>query len=97
MADRFTTNAGDPVPPILGTKEVTVRSEGLALGVQLGADWLLSENWVFGAVVRQSLWFLPNAGPGVQDPCDALGDCPTLTGAVLAFEIGVSLGYRIPL
>ena len=32
IADRFTTNAGDEVAPILGTKEVTVRTEGFAFG-----------------------------------------------------------------
>jgi hypothetical protein len=98
VADRFDTNAGADVPPILGSKEVTISSAGLAVGAQLGGDWLLSENLVFGVVGRASLWFLPSAPASANDPaCDSFGDCPTLSGAVQAFELGISLGYRIPL
>jgi hypothetical protein len=98
VGDRFDTQAGDPKPQILGTKEVTVRSEGLAVGVQVGGDWLIGENVVLGFALRASLWFLPEAKPAGQDPsCDALGDCPTLNGAVQAFDLGITIGYRIPL
>ncbi|MDF2692938.1 MAG: hypothetical protein K0S65_1321, partial [Labilithrix sp.] len=36
VADRFTTDVGDAVPPILGTRDVTIRTEGFAIGAQAG-------------------------------------------------------------
>src|SRR5690606_17712519 len=52
VADRFTTNAGDEVPPILGTPDVTISTEGFALGAQAGGNYYLSENVNVGANVR---------------------------------------------
>ncbi len=77
VADRFITDAGDKVPPILGTKEVTVRTEGLAAGLQAGGNYYLSENWIAGLNFRAYRWFLPNA-----QQCSPIGDCATLSGAV---------------
>ena len=48
IADRFITDAGDRVAPIVGSKEVTVRTEGFAFGVQFGGNYYLSENWIAG-------------------------------------------------
>ena len=59
VADRFTTEAGDRVPTILGTKEVTIRTEGFAFGVQFGGSYYLSENWIAGANFRVYRWILP--------------------------------------
>lgn len=92
IADRFTTNAGDDVAPILGTKEVTVRTEGFAFGLQLGASYFLSENWVAGASFRGSGWFLPET-----QRCSSIGDCATLSGSVEVLELGLTIGYRLPL
>lgn len=98
VADRFVTNAGGDVPTILGTKENTVKNEGLALGAQAGIEYLLSESWVLGLATRASIWILPNARAVGADPaCSSIGDCPTLTGTVQAFDVGLTLGYRIPL
>ncbi len=92
VADRFGTEAGDRVPTILGTKEVTIRTEGFAVGVQLGGSYYLSENWITGLNLRGYRWVLP------ENPrCAAIGDCATLTGSVEAFEAGLTIGYRLPL
>ena len=92
IADRFTTNAGDEVAPIIGTKEVTVRTEGFALGVQFGGSYFLSENWVAGANARIYRWIFPE-----QPRCSSIGDCATLSGTVEAIELGLTIGYRLPL
>jgi len=98
IADRFATNEGDAVPPLLGKKEVTVSTEGFAAGLQAGADYLITDSWVVGLALRADRWLLPTQKPFSQESsCDAVGDCPTLTGNVAAFEMGVTVGYRIPL
>jgi hypothetical protein len=108
VADRYTTNSGDQVPAILGTKTTTVNTEGFSAGVEAGGDYLISDSWVIGLALRVDRWFLPDqvARPGC-DPtttncnpwpssCDSVGDCPTLFGSVAAFQVGATLGYRIP-
>jgi hypothetical protein len=92
IADRFTTNAGDDVAPIIGTKEVTVRTEGFAFGVQFGSSYFLSENWIAGATFRAYRWILPET-----QRCSSIGDCATLSGTVEALEFGLTIGYRLPL
>jgi len=102
IADRFTTNA-PPVPSILGTTTVTVSTEGLAIGVQAGADYLVTDQWVIGLTGRADQWILPSQPDqaflpfATEASCDSIGDCRTLTGSVRAFEVGVTVGYRIPL
>ncbi len=92
VADRFTTNAGDEVAPIIGTKEVTVRTEGFAFGLQFGGSYYLSENWIAGANFRAYRWILPD-----QQRCSSIGDCASLSGSVEALELGLTIGYRLPL
>lgn len=92
VADRFSTEAGDKVPPILGTPDVTIRTEGFAVGLQLGSSYYLSENWIAGANLRGYQWLLPEGRR-----CSAIGDCATLGGSVQAFELGLTIGYRLPL
>jgi hypothetical protein len=98
IADRFSTDNAPQVPSILGTNEVTVSTEGFAVGLQIGGDYLLSDNLVIGLALRADRWILPTEKPFVQETsCDPIGDCPTLTGSVAAFEVGLTFGYRIPL
>lgn len=92
IADRFTTNSGDAVAPIIGSKEVTIRTEGFAFGAQLGGTYYLSENWLAGANFRAYRWMLPDARR-----CSSIGDCATLSGNVEALELGITIGYRLPL
>lgn len=91
VADRFHTEA-PPVPPILGVPDVTIRTEGFAIGVQAGVTYYLSESWIAGANFRGYHWILPE---GRQ--CSPIGDCATLAGSVQAFELGLTIGYRLPL
>jgi hypothetical protein len=92
IADRFTTDAGDKVAPILGSQEVTVRTEGFAFGLQVGSNYFLSENWIAGVNFRGYRWVLPET-----QRCSSIGDCATLSGNVEALELGLTIGYRLPL
>jgi hypothetical protein len=96
VADRFTTNSAPQVPSLLGTNQITVNTAGFALGGQAGLDYLISDSFVVGLALRGDWWLLPDENRLVSS-CDAIGDCPTLHGSVLAVEMGVTLGYRIPL
>lgn len=91
VADRFVTE-GDSVPTILGTREVTIRTEGLGVGAQLGGSYYISENWIAGLNFRGYTWVLPDAAR-----CSSIGDCATLSGTVLALETGLTIGYRLSL
>jgi hypothetical protein len=92
VGDRFTTEAGDQVPTILGEPEVTVRTEGLAVGGQVGGNYYFSENWILGGALRAADWVLPT-----RPRCSSIGDCATLQGQVLVLQLGITIGYRLPL
>jgi hypothetical protein len=92
ISDRFSTDNAPQVPSILGLPEVTISTEGAAVGVQVGADYLVNDNFVIGLALRADRWVLPS-----EKKCDAINDCSTLTGSVGAFELGLTFGYRIPL
>lgn len=91
VADRFYTDVPTTIPS-LGAKGVTMQSEGLALGVQLGIDWLISDRLVAGLALRAHRWILPN-----EPSCSAIGDCTTILGTTESFEAALTFGYRIPL
>jgi hypothetical protein len=93
IADRYTT-AATPVPSDLGTSEVTVRTEGFSLGLQIGGEWAISETVILGLAARFNNWILPTSG---AEQCTPIGDCATLTGPVTELEFGLRLGYRIAL
>jgi hypothetical protein len=93
VADRFESTApSTPSEAFTGPPEVTVRTEGVSVGVQAGGDWAFTERLTFGLAVRVDNWILP-----ATPLCSPIGDCATLTGPVSEFEIGFRLGYRIPL
>jgi hypothetical protein len=96
VGDRYSNDSAPAVPSILGNNWVTTSTQGLSLGGQVGADYLFTDQWVLGLTLRGDAWFLPSLKPGSTE-CDALRDCPTLSGTVAAFEIGLGVGYRIPL
>jgi hypothetical protein len=102
IADRFSTNAGPQVPAILGNNTTSVSTEGFAVGVEAGGNYLITDQWALGLTVRGDQWVLPGQQSylgflGRKTSCDAIGDCATLSGSVQAFEVGVTIGYRIPL
>jgi hypothetical protein len=93
VADRFDTAApSTPSEAFTGPPQVTVRTEGPSIGVQLGGDWAITERLTLGLALRIDNWILP-----ANATCSPIGDCATLTGPVSEFEIGLRLGYRIPL
>jgi hypothetical protein len=95
VADRYDNNSGGANPEFTGAwnlNEVTVRTEGLAFGPQIGVDWMFADRFVLGFAIRYDRWILPTS-----QECSPLGDCSTLTGAVDAYEGGLTIGYRLPL
>jgi hypothetical protein len=92
IADRFVTNDGAPVPTVLGERVVTLATQGASIGVPLGVNWHFARHWTAGLATRPSLWFVPDSRA-----CTPIGDCATLTGRVFALEVGLSVGYHIPL
>jgi hypothetical protein len=92
VADRFVTNDGEKVPTVLGERPVTIATQGLSLGAQLGINWNFAERWTTGFALRTNAWFLPQSRA-----CSPILDCATLTGTIFAMEMGLSIGYRIPL
>lgn len=98
IGDRYTETNAPAVPSILGTNTVTASTEGFGVGFEIGGDYLVTDNWVIGLTLRADRWFLPEQKPFSQESsCTNTGFCPTLTGSVAAFELGLSVGYRIPL
>jgi hypothetical protein len=98
IGDRFSTD-GAGVPSDLGSRQYTVSTTGFSAGGALGGDYMLSDNWVVGLRLRSEFWTLPNivTNPSQDPSCSSIADCPTLGGRVFAFQIGLSIGYRIPL
>ena len=92
IGDRFTTDSGEKRPTILGTKEVTMSTEGFSLGVQAGVNWIFGDRWAVGLTLRTGRWLLPSS-----NRCSPIGDCTTLSGTVAVFELGLSVGYRLEL
>ena len=97
ISDRYTEPNAPQVPPILGNNSVTASTEGFGVGFEIGGDYLITDRWVIGLTFRADRWFLPGQKPLADSSCTNNGFCPTLTGAVAAFELGLSIGYRIPL
>ncbi len=98
VGDRFSTD-GAGVPSDLGSRQYTVSSTGFAGGLAAGGDYMLSDSWVVGLRMRGEVWKLPDlvTDPQLDASCSSIGDCPTLGGWVFAFQVGISIGYRIPL
>jgi hypothetical protein len=95
IADHYETdtpNVYDQYPSVVGSRESNVRTEGYAIGAQAGVSWLFARSWVLGFAGRVDRWFLPSS-----PQCDVIYDCATITGSVTAFELGLTLGYRISL
>ncbi len=91
VADRYATLNGIPQPTLLGTPESTVRTEGGAVGAQLGIDYMFADRWVAGFAARSERWLLPSVAAS-----SSLGDQATLTGIVEVLQFALNIGYRLP-
>lgn len=92
VLDRFKTDTGVSGPSFLGEKEVTMRTEGITIGVEVGGSYYFGESWSIGVTGRGHEWFLPDT-----PRCSPIGDCATLSGNVQAYELALALSYHIPL
>ncbi len=92
VSDTYATNNDVTDQAILGPRGVTIRSEGLALGVAAGVSESLSDSWTIGAGLRFGLWSLPKSPAR-----DALGDEASLIGRVATIVVGINVGYRLQL
>ncbi len=77
---------------LLGTRGVTIRTEGGTLGLGLGLASRLSEHFSLGGTLRLTEWFLPH-----KPATDPLGSEASLTGRNVVLSIGVGLSYRTQL
>jgi hypothetical protein len=68
----------------------TVPTQGAMVGVALGGDWLVGNNFSVGAWTHEMLWLLPD----VKACAATQGDCATVEGKRFSLELGVSLTYR---
>jgi hypothetical protein len=89
VSDTFQSQRGLSEQALVGPRGLIIITEGATLGVGVGLQHSLSENWLVGANLRLSEWFLP-ATPAR----DVLGDEASLKGVVTTLDLGVSLAYR---
>jgi hypothetical protein len=90
--DRFQVVDGDDDRALLGTRGVTVRTEGGSVGLAAGGAYSLTEHWYFLGNLRLSQWFLrwtPHKDP--------LGSEASLSGRNTAITVSLGLGYRAAL
>lgn len=92
VSDRFQVVAAREERALLGTRGVTLRTEGGSLGAAAGFAYRLSEHFAFVATARYTEWFLP-----VKPATDPLGSEASLTGHNSVVSGGVGLAYRVPL
>lgn len=90
--DRFeVVNARDD-RALLGSRGVTLRTEGASLGAGAGLAYRLSEHFSFVATARYTEWFLPR-----KPATDPLGSEASLSGQNRVLSAGLGLAYRVPL
>ncbi len=90
VSDTYSSRALSTDRAWVGPRGVTTRSEGLSLGLGVGAVRALSDDWSLGLNLRGSLWLLPQVP--ARNP---FGDEASLSGANYGLLIGVSVGYRL--
>lgn len=92
VSDTFRSNEDVPDASFVGPRGVTLRTEGLSVGLAAGGAYALHRNWFVGGSIRYAAWFLPK-----KPATSAFGDEASLTGRVSAFILGVTLAYRVAL
>jgi hypothetical protein len=92
ISDRFATDAGLQKPTVLGVQTYSLGTQGLLLGLRGGVSWNAFEALAVGLVLKGDMWVLPSEGR-----CTPIGDCAAVTGINAAFQLALTVGYRIPL
>jgi hypothetical protein len=90
--DRFQVVSARDDRALLGTRGVTLRTEGGSLGAGAGLAYRLSEHFSLVTTVRYTEWFLPR-----EPATDPLGSEASLTGQNRVLSAGIGLAYRVPL
>jgi len=90
--DRFQVVSRNDDRALLGTRGVTVRTEGGSIGLAAGLAHSLGEHWALLGGVRFSQWFLSFAP--AKDP---LGSEASLSGRNSAITLGLGVSYRAQL
>ena len=73
----------------LGPQRLTLGTEGLSLGANLGAQWRFDDRFLVGSELRYLNWVFPSER--ARTPFD---DTASLAGRVDVFEFGVFVGFR---
>jgi hypothetical protein len=76
----------------IGPRAATVGTEGLTVGVGLGAEWSFGQNWSLGTKLRYSNWVLP-----FTRKMSPTGDVASLSGRIDMIDVGLVIAYRIAL
>ena len=76
----------------VGPRAATVGTEGLTVGVGLGAEWSFAQNWSLATKLRYSNWVLPSTRK-----MSPTGDVASLSGRVDMVDVGLVISYRIAL
>lgn len=90
VSDTYATNNDTTDVAFIGPRGITIRSEGVTLGVAAGVSKSLSDAWTVGMSLRYAVWALPKTPIS-----DAFGDEASLIGHVATFVIGINVGYRL--
>jgi hypothetical protein len=90
--DRFQVDDGDDDRALLGTRGVTVRTEGGSIGLGTGLAYELTDHWSLLGSLRFSQWFL--SWTPARDP---LGSEASLSGRNNAFTLSLGVAYRVAL
>lgn len=78
---------------LVGPEATTLRTEGLSATVGAGGVWNFYDRFMFGAQLRYGNWVLP----GDRELAPLVGDQASLAGRIDVIDVGLVLGYLIPL
>lgn len=75
---------------LVGPDALTVRTEGLTVGLGAGGYWRFADRWLFGTRLGYANWVFPQ-----ERELTPLGDAASLAGRVDIFDLGLVVGFRI--
>jgi hypothetical protein len=92
VSDAFQIPDTEDNRALLGTRGVTIASEGASVGLAAGMAYELAEHWSLIGSLRVTQWFLPRT-----PETDPLGSEASLTGRNTAASLSFGVAYRLPL